>query len=198
MGMTHISQEQGPYSFTLRYVRMQPWAWAWAWLEADSCSLQAARGLSLAPGGQVATWQTKPLTISTNWHSCGWSPARGQGAGELRGWAAHPGSEGRWCHHHHCQHYIAVCKHKTQHSYFDSPGVHQGSLWHLTKTTPVLDLLWMPQPGLLPTPAPWSCPTIHALHPLPMDVLAFWRADASPSLLPPPTFHFFHLETFPH
>lgn len=91
-----------------------------------------------------------------------------------------------------------LCASKTQHSYFDSPGVHQGSLWHLTKTTPVLDLLWMPQPGLLPTPAPWSCPIIHALHPLPMDVLAFWRADASLSLLPPPTFHFFHLETFPH
>lgn len=67
---------------------------AWAWLGADSCSLGSAGGLSPAPGGQVATWQTKTLTISTNWHSCGRSPTRGQGAGELRGWASRPGSKG--------------------------------------------------------------------------------------------------------
>lgn len=67
---------------------------AWAWLGADSCSLGSAGGLSPAPGGQVATWQTKPLTISTNWHSCGRPPTRGQGAAELGGWASRPGSEG--------------------------------------------------------------------------------------------------------
>lgn len=67
---------------------------AWAWLGADSCSLGSAGGLSPALGGQVATWQMNPLTISTNWHSCGRSPTRGQGAGELGGWASRPGSEG--------------------------------------------------------------------------------------------------------
>lgn len=67
---------------------------AWAWLGADSCSLGSAGGLSPTPGGQVATWQTRPLTISTNWHSCGRSPTRGQGAGELAGWASRSGSEG--------------------------------------------------------------------------------------------------------
>lgn len=45
------------------------------------------------------------------------------------------------CHHHRCHHHIAACEHKTQHQYFDSLGVHQGPLWPLTKTIPVLDLL---------------------------------------------------------
>lgn len=170
-----------------------------AWLGADSCSLGPARGLSPAPGGQVATWLTKLLTISTNWHSCGQSPMRGQGLIELGGWTSEPGSKSRGqvtlppplpCCHVRAQDSTLIfwqlwCSPgppaATDLNYPGFSSAVNASTWLFSYTSSRN----LPHPSRPPPP--------------PHRVTGFLgNRNRSLSSLPSPTFHFFHLATFPH